>query len=175
MIMADIDTDIKPKDIETTAPSDNQTLDDKTVTDLIKQAEQDLQKEKEQLSKDIESRILEKLNSSKEKDNKDTSQTDAKDKEIADLKKKLSDIETNTKKITEEIVEKYTKQMKEQYDKLNTEIAKRQSVVEQAKNPFMKVKTESDKLPVDWWNSDKLSKEEVKQIFAEHVLGKKSL
>lgn len=175
MIMADIDTDIKPKDVETTAPSDNQTLDDKTVTDLIKQAEQDLQKEKEQLSKDIESRILEKLNSSKEKDNKDTSQTDAKDKEIADLKKKLSDIETNTKKITEEIVEKYTKQMKEQYDKLNTEIAKRQSVVEQAKNPFMKVKTESDKLPVDWWNSDKLSKEEVKQIFAEHVLGKKSL
>lgn len=175
MIMADIDTDIKPKDVETTAPSDNQTLDDKTVTDLIKQAEQDLQKEKEQLSKDIESRILEKLNSSKEKDNKDTSQTDAKDKEIADLKKKLSDIETNTKKITEEIVEKYTKQMKEQYDKLNTEIAKRQSVVEQAKNPFMKVKTESDKLPVDWWNSDKLSKEEVKQIFAEYVLGKKSL
>lgn len=175
MIMADIDTDIKPKDVETTAPSDNQTLDDKTVTDLIKQAEQDLQKEKEQLSKDIESRILEKLNSSKEKDNKDTSQTDAKDKEIADLKKKLSDIETNTKKITEEIVEKYTKQMKEQYDKLNTEIAKRQSVVEQAKNPFMKVKTESDKLHVDWWNSDKLSKEEVKQIFAEHVLGKKSL
>lgn len=175
MIMADTDTDIKPKVAETTAPSDNQTLDDKTVTDLIKQAEQDLQKEKEQLSKDIESRILEKINSSKEKDNKDQAQTDAKDKEIADLKKKLSDIETNTKKITEEIVEKYTKQMKEQYDKLNSELAKRQSVVEQAKNPFMKVKTENDKLPVDWWNSDKLSREEVKQIFAEHVLGKKSL
>lgn len=175
MIMADTDTDIKPKVAETTAPSENKSLDDKTVSDLIKQAEEDLNKERETLSKDIEARILEKLNIPKPKDDKDTTQVDAKDKEISELKKKLSDVETNTKKITEEIVEKYTKQMKEQYDKLNTEIAKRQSVVEQAKNPFSKVKTENDKLPVDWWNSDKLSKEEVKQIFAEHVLGKKSL
>lgn len=175
MIMADIDTDIKPKVVETTAPSENKNLDDKTVSELIKQAEEDLNKEREALSKDIEARILEKLNLAKSKDDKDATQVDAKDKEIADLKKKLSDIETNTKKITEEIVEKYTKQMKEQYDKLNSELAKRQSVVEQAKNPFMKIKTENDKLPVDWWNSDKLSREEVKQIFAEHVLGKKSL
>lgn len=173
--MADADTDIKPKVAETTTPSENKNLDDKTVSDLIKQAEEDLNKEREALSKDIEARILEKLNIPKPKDDKDTTQIDAKDKEISELKKKLSDVETNTKKITEEIVEKYTKQMKEQYDKLNTEIAKRQSVVEQAKNPFMKVKTENDKLPVDWWNSDKLSREEVKQIFAEHVLGKKSL
>lgn len=173
--MADTETDIKPKDVETTAPSENKNLDDKTVSELIKQAEEDLNKEREALSKDIEARILEKLNLAKSKDDKDATQVDAKDKEIADLKKKLSDVETNTKKITEEIVEKYTKQMKEQYDKLNSELAKRQSVVEQAKNPFMKVKTENDKLPVDWWNSDKLSREEVKQIFAEHVLGKKSL
>ncbi len=175
MIMADTETDIKPKVAETTTPSENKNLDDKTVSELIKQAEEDLNKEREALSKDIEARILEKLNLAKSKDDKDATQVDAKDKEIADLKKKLSDIETNTKKITEEIVEKYTKQMKEQYDKLNSELAKRQSVVEQTKNPFMKVKTENDKLPVDWWNSDKLSREEVKQIFAEHVLGKKSL
>lgn len=173
--MADTETDIKPKDVETTAPSENKNLDDKTVSELIKQAEEDLNKEREALSKDIEARILEKLNLAKSKDDKDATQVDAKDKEISELKKKLSDVETNTKKITEEIVEKYTKQMKEQYDKLNSELAKRQSVVEQAKNPFMKVKTENDKLPVDWWNSDKLSKEEIKQIFAEHVLGKKSL
>lgn len=173
--MADTETDIKPKDVETTAPSENKNLDDKTVSELIKQAEEDLNKEREALSKDIEARILEKLNLAKSKDDKDATQVDAKDKEISELKKKLSDVETNTKKITEEIVEKYTKQMKEQYDKLNSELAKRQSVVEQTKNPFMKVKTENDKLPVDWWNSDKLSKEEIKQIFAEHVLGKKSL
>lgn len=173
--MADTETDIKPKDVETTAPSENKNLDDKTVSELIKQAEEDLNKEREALSKDIEARILEKLNLAKSKDDKDATQVDAKDKEISELKKKLSDVETNTKKITEEIVEKYTKQMKEQYDKLNSELAKRQSVVEQTKNPFMKVKTENDKLPVDWWNSDKLSREEVKQIFAEHVLGKKSL
>lgn len=98
MIMADTDTDIKPKVAETTAPSENKSLDDKTVSDLIKQAEEDLNKERETLSKDIEARILEKLNIPKPKDDKDTTQVDAKDKEISELKRNFQMLKLTLKR-----------------------------------------------------------------------------
>lgn len=152
-----------PKETTTQAP-----LTDDEVSKMISEIEQDLNKQKESWKAELETKIKSQLSGNDAKKDEDILKMS---KEMKEMQDKYAKLEETYKKSTEEVITKYTNQMKEQFDKINAELVKRQTAVADSKNPFRKVVDEkTNKVNPQWYMNPDMTEAEKVAFFEAYCL-----